>query len=167
MDHAGCAKWLEAYDLAGLAEGEAPPPELRELASHALVVSSDIVRARLSAELLAPDVVLSPHLRELELVVPRFGGLRLPMPLWALLIGLRWQYGAKNETELHRARDAARLLASLAAEHGDVVAVTHGAVRRSIADALVADGWRVIYPPKRKWAPWSAWEVELPRLSAK
>jgi hypothetical protein len=71
LDHAGCAKWLEAYDLAGLAAGEAPPPDVRELASRAFVVSSDIVRARLSAELLAPDVVTSPLLRETQLLIPR------------------------------------------------------------------------------------------------
>jgi len=162
VDHSGFAKWMEAYDLAGLAAGEAPPPELRELASRALVVSSDTVRARLSAELLATNVVTSPLLREVALVIPKCGGLRLPMPLWALVIGLRFTYGTHKAEELNRARDAARWLAALAAEHGDVVAVTHGAMRRYLAEAFVADGWRAVYPRKRKWAAWSVWQIVRP-----
>jgi broad specificity phosphatase PhoE len=81
------------------------------------------------------------------------------MGLWALIIGLRWQFGREKSADVDRARGAVRWLASLAAERGDVVAVTHGAVRRIIADAFLADGWRVVHPPKRKWAHWSVWEI--------
>jgi broad specificity phosphatase PhoE len=158
VDRAGFLRWMEAYDLAGLIEQEAPPDELRALASDAYVVSSDIVRARLSAELLTPDVALSPLLRETQLVIPGFGGLRLPMRVWALAIGLRMALGAVPG-ERERAADAARWLVSLAAQHGTVLAVTHGAVRRYIADALIADGWNCRYPRRQKWSHWGAWEL--------
>ncbi len=104
-------------------------------------------------------MITSPLLREVELAVPKCGGLRLPMALWAVIVGMHFHYGATKREELTRAREAARWLASLSPQHGDVIAVTHGAVRRYIADAFVADGWRVVYPRKKKWAPWSAWEI--------
>ncbi|MFP5246887.1 MAG: hypothetical protein ACLGH0_09350 [Thermoanaerobaculia bacterium] len=155
VDRDGFLRWLETYDLAGLAEGEAPPSSLRSIEGH--VVASDIRRAHESALMLAANVVTSPLLREVELDVPRCGGLRLPMSLWGLVVGLRWKFGARHGLE--RAREAARWLASLAEEHGTVVAVTHGAMRRLIADALVEDGWTCAYPEKRKWATWSAWTL--------
>jgi broad specificity phosphatase PhoE len=80
------------------------------------------------------------------------------MRIWALAIGLRMALGAVPG-ERERAGEAARWLASLTAEHRTVLAVTHGAVRRYIADALLADGWTCRYPRKQKWAHWSAWEL--------
>lgn len=149
---------MEAYDAAGLLESEAPPAELRALAQRSYVVASDIVRARRSAELLTPTVVLSPLLRETELVIPKCGGLRLPMRVWALVVGLRWAL-VPVAGERERAAEAARWLALLAAQQGDVVAITHGAVRKLIANALLADGWTCRHPRRGKWTHWSVWEL--------
>lgn len=125
-----------------------------------------MTRARESAELLAPgrEILQSDLLREIELVVPAMRGLRLPFALWGPLIGFRWAYGRwRSDPECipaaERASAAAAWVARLAGEHGQVVAVTHGAFRRLIADALLATGWACAYPKKGKWATWSVWEV--------
>jgi broad specificity phosphatase PhoE len=162
-NHRAFGEWQAAYDRAGLATGERPPDELRAEAVSAFVVSSDISRAHQSATLLGQPVVTSELLRETALIIPRCGGVPLPFPLWSLVIGARWAWGDWRRhphatAERVRATAAARWLAAL--EHSRVIAVTHGAVRRYIADAFLADGWVVKYPPRRKWAPWSVWVVE-------
>lgn len=168
MDHHGFARWNEAYDRAGILDGEQPPEELRVLAPDALVVASDMVRAQQSAALLAARFTTSPLLREVRLVVPACGGWRLPFALWALVVGVRWAWGRRRSDpafadDIARADEAAAWLESLANEHGTVIAVTHGAVRRYLADALAARGWIVTLPRKRTWAPWSAWSATRPR----
>lgn len=165
------ARWRAAYDAAGLAAGEAAPAALRAVAARAgAVVASDLPRAGASAALLggtAPRLV-SPLLREVDLPVPAWPGARLPLGLW--LVGARagWARGTLPSPEpppaaRARAREGARWLADLAAAHGTVVAVTHGAFRPLLAAALRADGWR-----GRGWlrhGHWSTWVLVGPCVS--
>jgi broad specificity phosphatase PhoE len=130
------------------------------------VVSSPMLRARETAKLLAPgrEIVESELLREVEMIVPAVGGLRLPFAIWGPLIGFRWAYGRwRSEPacapDCERAEAAAAWLAGVAEERGPVLAVTHGAMRRLIADALLASGWACAYPKKGRWSTWSAWEL--------
>jgi broad specificity phosphatase PhoE len=164
VDRDGVAKWLEAYDRAGLDPNDAPPAQLRELARHAFVVTSDVTRARESAALLSDNAIASPLLRETQLPLPSFGRLRLPMRVWSIAIGVLWIWRMRRgdptlRAELERAREAAKWLIALAAEHETVLAITHGAVRRYVANALLGQGWTCLDPRRKKWAEWSAWEL--------
>jgi hypothetical protein len=163
VDRDGFIRWLDAYDRAGLAPNDAPPAELRDLARNAFVVTSD-TRARESAALLPGTAIASPLLRETQLPLPSFGKLRLPMRVWSIAIGVLWIWRMRRgdatlRAELDRAHEAAKWLIALAGEHETIVAVTHGAVRRSVANALLAEGWTCVYPRKKRWAEWSAWEL--------
>lgn len=161
MDLAGFLKWREAYEAAGLDPRDTPPRELQSLASAAAVlVSSDLPRALDSARLLAPgkEVIVSPLLRELELVPPNLPHLRLPLLGWALTYGLRMVLrgrGYVTPAEHERASQAADWLIGLAA-HGPVAAVTHHSFRSVLAKALAARGWQSTLP-RRRSAHWSAW----------
>jgi broad specificity phosphatase PhoE len=153
LDRAAFQRWREAYEAAGIAEGEVPPPSLLATAATALVVASDAPRAIASARTLAPGraVEISPLLRELDLHPPSLGRLRLPWIGWALAIG----FGSRvSAAETERGRAAAEWLASLATAHGSVVAVTHGSVRRLIARELVALGFRGGSRGIRHWSAW-------------
>jgi broad specificity phosphatase PhoE len=160
--------WLRAYDTAGLAANELPPPELRTIATKAgLIVASDLPRAIESATLLSAgrEIVQSPLLRETSLEIPGMAGLRLPISAWGLVIGLHWMMKSraalvsKEKPVRERGRDAARWLTALAMEHESVIAVTHGAFRRFLADALVANGWAPT-PGRQRFHHWSAWEFK-------
>ena len=164
VDRNGFLQWLDAYDRAGLDPNDAPPPELRELARRAFVVTSDVTRARESAALLSNSATPSPLLRETQLPIPSFAGWRLPMRVWSIAIGVLWIWRMRRgdatlRAELERAREAAKWLIALAQEQETVLAVTHGAVRRYLANALLAEGWTCVYPRRNKWAEWSAWEL--------
>ncbi len=170
-DAAGMRGWLAAYDAAGLAADEAPPPELVALARDAaLVAASDLPRAQESAALLAPDapVVQSPLLRETPPAFPALGRVRLPLAGWALAVGVHLAYRSARGVPApaparRQAREAAHWLARLGETHGLVVAVTHASVRALIADALALRGWaRGPVPGRlaRRHAHWSAWTFE-------
>ncbi len=159
IDHTGFEGWRAAYDAAGIAPHDEPPAALRALAGDVgCVVASDLLRAVESAARLAParDVVHTPLLREASLPIYRCAGLRLPMWCWALVVATRWL--REGATHAPRARDAAALLTQLAGAHGSVLAVTHGAFRRSLAAALVADGWART-ARRGSIRHWSAWEL--------
>ncbi|WP_437819496.1 histidine phosphatase family protein [Sorangium sp. So ce1078] len=166
IDAAGFQRWRDGYDAAGLAPGEIPPPALRVLAMQAgAVVSSDLPRARASAELLVPgaEITTSPLLRELDLPVLPLGNARVPLAAWALAIGLRKAYGALRAeappaATQRQAGEAAAWLIELAAQRGSVLAVTHGWIREVLARALADRGWRRVHASGR-YAHWSAWTL--------
>ena len=160
IDRAGFLRWREAYDAAGIDSRDAPPRELQEIAREAgVVVASDTARAVESARLLAPEVVVSPLLREFELAPPNLRGPRLPLAAWALAYGVRMLLRPHEHitpAERERAREAARWLEGLAQEHGRVVVVTHHTFRSVLGEALESAGWRKELP-RRRSAHWSAW----------
>ncbi len=159
LDAAQFRRWRDAYEAAGIAPDETPPAELQATAAAANVLAaSDAPRAIASAALLAParPIVTSPLLRELELPPPNLGPLRLPLIGWALAIGFRSLLHAVAPEEAERARAAAQWLAEIAGEGGTVVAVTHGSVRRLIAQELRKLGWSVD-TGRRGIHHWSAW----------
>lgn len=166
IDAAGFQRWRDAYDAAGLAPGELPPPALQRLATQAgAVVASDLPRARASAELLVPgaEIATSALLREVEQPAPPFGDARAPLAVWALAIGLRKAYGAlRGEAPpaavQRRAGEAAEWLVELAAQRGSVLAVTHAWLREVLAQALADRGWRRVHASAR-YAHWSAWTL--------
>jgi len=157
-------RWREAYEAAGVAADEIPPPELCAAAVNAdVLIASDAPRAIASAKLLAPgrEVVTSPLLRELELSPPELGRLRLPLLGWALMIGVKALFRRPHVTadEAERTRAAANWLAEMAEERGTVLVVTHASVRRLIAWELGRLGWRSD-ARGRGLGHWSAWWLE-------
>jgi broad specificity phosphatase PhoE len=167
IDAAGFDAWREAYEAAGIHEGEQVPADLEPLAERAdLVISSDAPRAVASARLLARgrEVLVSPLLRELDLRGPHLGPLRLPLLAWAFAVGgrtllltLRRRYPSAAEAD--RVEKAAAWLEDLAARHPLVVAVTHASFRRRVANRLERAGWQAEGDrrSRRSLRHWSAW----------
>jgi len=164
IDAAGFRAWREAYEAAGIHEGERVPAHLERLAARAgVVVSSDAPRAVASARLLAPgrEIDVSPLLRELDLQGPHLGRLRLPLAAWALAVGgrtllltlRRWHPSAAEQDRVDK---AVSWLEELAARHSLVLAVTHASFRRQLARRLVQTGWQA-EPGRRSLRHWSAW----------
>ena len=161
VDLAGFHRWRESYEAAAIVDGETPPRSLIAIAEDAgLIVASDAPRAIASAKLLREEVVVSPLLRELDLRPPNLRGVKMPLPLWALAIGMRWLVRRTHATphEEARAREAAAWLQQLAND-GAVVAVTHASFRSLLAKTLIAEGWRVAGTPRRAHH-WSVWSIE-------
>ena len=163
LDAAGFRAWREAYEAAGIVDTERPPASLMRLASDArLLVASDTPRAIESAGLLASgrEVTVSPLLRELDLQIPRFGGIRLPLRAWAVAVGarmlamkVRGRYPSSREAA--RVNEAAGWLEGLAGPDSAVLVVTHASFRRQVADRLVERGWRSeSRPSARHWSVW-------------
>jgi broad specificity phosphatase PhoE len=172
IDRAGLDAFFTAYDAAGVAADDAPPPALRTLAHEVgLVVTSDLPRARASAErLLSVEAALrapaSPLLREIPLPLPAWTGVRLPLAAWALAVGAgavwrRVRTVPPPDAVTAQAREAAAWLGTLADAHGSVLAVTHAAFRGHLARALAAEGWSG--PRRRSHRHWSAWELTAAR----
>lgn len=165
IDHDGFVRWRDAYEAAGVAADDAPPSQLRTLASSAAVIlSSDARRAVESARVLVPgrEPVISPLFRELDLHALRIG-LRMPLPLWALAVGVnslmrRVAGGPRHAPhERERLTAAARELDELAARHDTIVLVTHAMVRVALAETLAMGGWTISArePARRHWSTWT------------
>ncbi|HKQ79621.1 MAG TPA: hypothetical protein VJ810_38365 [Blastocatellia bacterium] len=160
----GFRAWREAYEAAGIREDERVPSHLEQLAGSAdLVLSSDAARAVATARLMAPgrEIVASPLLRELDLECPTLGGLRLPLPAWAIAVGGRIMLLTllrkyPSEAEASRINNAAVWLEELAAQYSLIVAVTHGSFRRQLSSRLAQTGWEA-EPGRRSLQHWSAW----------
>lgn len=165
LDHASLPLWFEAYDRAGLAAGERPPAALIEMASSAgALVASDLPRAVESARLLAAGRAFaqSPLLREVSQPFPRIPVVRLPVLAWGLMMAPIWFRQMRRERvdgdlpNRRQALQAAEYLQQLARQHGSVMAVTHGALRYYVRDALLHHGWSCAEPrSSRNWSVWS------------
>jgi broad specificity phosphatase PhoE len=164
IDVHGFRRWREAYDAAGIAADDVPPPRVLELVRDAgLFVSSDVVRATESARALASgaQIVTSPLLRELSLPPPNLGKLRMPMIAWALAYGVRLLTNPHEHitpAERERAQRAAQWLTELAAQHETIAVMTHATFRSLLAKTLQTDGWSS--DSNRGNAHWSAWTLQ-------
>jgi broad specificity phosphatase PhoE len=163
IDRAGIDQWRADYDAAGSAPDSRAPALTRARVEHAdVVVASDLPRALASASLLWPGrpVIVSPLFRELPLHIPSLGRMRAPIPMWALLIHLRWMIDILRKREnRERAAEAADWCVQACRDCGPTAAVaivTHGVFRRVLAQTLIAKGWTL--RGRRSYAPWSVWE---------
>lgn len=165
VDAAGLKGVMDAYDAAGIAPDDAPPPALAaQVAEAEFLVASDLTRAIESAERLAGGrpVLQSPLLREIPLEVPTWvpAG-RWPFAVWSVCGRIEWGYRIlrgmeASPQERRRAAAAAKWLGRLANEGSPVVAVTHGLFRRLLAGHLLTAGWTPD-GPHRSYGHWSAW----------
>ena len=164
LDAAGVRRWRAAYDAAGIAPDDAPPPALAaEAARAAVIAAGDAPRAVASAARIAAGrpVLATPLLRETALDVPAWLPLRWPLAVWEAAIHLQWGWRIVRGTdapaaELERAAAAAAWLGDHARDGTTVVAVTHGVFRRLLARRLRADGWQA-EPGRRGYRTWSVW----------
>ena len=163
MDRHGVPRFEDAY-AAGIRDDPPPPEDLRIIGASADVVcASDLRRAIESASRVAPgrELVISSLLREIRLEPPRWMPFRLPIAAWDAYSHAQWSYRLLTKRDhafARRADAAADWLEQRAREASTVLVVTHGGVRRLIADRLSARGWRRT-PDKRSYANWSTWEV--------
>jgi broad specificity phosphatase PhoE len=166
LDLTELVRWREAYEAAGIDEGDPPPPALKALASTSgVIVASTAPRAVQSAKLLdsGRDVIPSPLLEELELLPLDIRRVRMPLIAWALTVGIRMIVrkvfrGPRASIEIQRAREAADWLSGLAERHAVVLAVTHASFRSLLAAQLVERGW-LCEVPKRRSHHWSVWPL--------
>ncbi len=164
IDASGFRAWRTAYEAAGIRADERAPADLAALAARAdVLVASDAARAMATAKILAAgrDVLVSPLLRELDLEGPALGGVRLPLPAWALAVAgqnliAMLRGGFPSAAEAARIAEAATWLDVLASRHALIVAVTHGSFRRELAARLARSGWNA-ERGRRSMRHWSTW----------
>jgi broad specificity phosphatase PhoE len=160
-------EYERAYDSAGILSECAPPAELIEVATNAEVLAtSDLRRAVESARRLAAgrDLRIEPLLREVELELPQWIPIALPIAVWDAMSFAQWSYRLAFRIDhalVRRADMAADWLTQHAATSACVVAVTHGGFRRIIRARLEVRGW--LCDKRDGYANWSAWTFSPPR----
>ena len=128
-------------------------------ASH-VVLASTLRRSIESVQLVVPGArpVMDPVFREVQLPTRIQSGVRLRPRAWTTLARVAWYCGWSPGVENFagaraRASVAAKALASLAEEHGQVILVGHGLMNGLIGKRLLRFGWRgPLFRPRRHWA---------------
>jgi broad specificity phosphatase PhoE len=164
----GILKWRESYDAAGIAADQPPAPLMHFASEATYVIASDLARAVMSAERLAParKIITSELLRETPLDIPRWPT-RLPVGAWDGLVHLCWSYRILRGTDIldaerARAAAAAKWLAALVADRSTALVVTHGVFRRLLARQLLTRGWSSA-GRRGGYAHWSSWSFWWPK----
>jgi len=147
----GYRRWWADYDLAGLREGQPPPPEnLQDIAKGAdRVLSSTLPRSLETAQAVVRDkeIVTDPVFIEAPLPSPPLPGLRLKPGTWGVISRILWWLGysaggeSRRDAEI-RAEQAADRLVAEAATGSDVVLFAHGWFNRMLRPALKRRGYR-------------------------
>lgn len=136
------------YDQSGIQTSSLPPDHVLHIAQTAAVVySSDLRRAQESVRSLGIEKVLEdPIFREIELPLPPFTFVRMPLFLWLVLLRGFWFGGYAGSCEpvrkaRLRAAQAAQILHGVAQQHGTVALVGHGLLNRFMKEELLKMGW--------------------------
>ncbi|MBL3601106.1 MAG: histidine phosphatase family protein [gamma proteobacterium endosymbiont of Lamellibrachia anaximandri] len=152
--------WIKAYNSAGLKRSQRPSEKAVEIAAGCnVVVCSDLPRSAESAEILGVEVVdfKASIFREMELPSANWPSPRLPPEIWAVFFRVLWflGYSSKGESLREarmRALSGANRLEAIAEKHGSVILIGHGLLNRSIAKALLKNGWAgPLDPGKNYW----------------
>ena len=153
-----------AYDAAGIRDDLAPVADVVALARLAdVLLASDMRRAIESARHLDParEPTIVPALRELRLEPPVWIPAALPIALWDAMNHVQWTtrivLRSDHET-VRRARLAADALLEAAYGCDNVVAVTHGGIRRIITAELLRRG-RALISREGGYRNWSCWSL--------
>jgi len=152
--------WVGHYNAAAIDPANPPPVEaIRQARQAAYVLCSTLPRSLTSAAALGIE---TPHgqdaaFRELEMPHADWRFPVLPVGLWAVLFRLAWAFGYLSHAESFaaaraRAAACADTLSQLAASHGSVLFIGHGALNWFIARALRRAGWHSPNrAPRRNW----------------
>jgi broad specificity phosphatase PhoE len=148
--HHGFARYIDAYQDAGLDPQSAPPEELLDLVKGLdEVFTSGAPRATDSARTLLPEaeIIADPLFAEAPLAAPRIPLLKMKVPVWAVMARIMWHAGYHPEIENYRraktraSRAADILLARAAANDGVAVLVAHGYFNAMIGRVLKKRGF--------------------------
>ncbi|MEJ2766297.1 histidine phosphatase family protein [Photobacterium sp. MCCC 1A19761] len=165
---AGFAQWVRAYNQSEIDAESRPPEHLRHQVRDSYIVSSDLTRARHSAQLCSgrhSDRVLR-ELREMD--IPRF---KLPLTLsiqqWLIVSRLCWFLGLSGNSEplnlgRIRLKKAVDILAEQSSTTPDITVFGHGLANRWIAKELVRRGWKIQSQTRGFWGT-----IELLNVSGK
>lgn len=153
----GFAKWVRAYNHSYVHSSSQPPDELCNKIKGRYAISSDLNRAKHSAELCigkAPDLVLR-EMREMD--IPRF---KIPFSTsvnnWLLISRVCWLLGISGRSEpLHVGRRRVLVAVDLILEqvknNDDVVVFGHALINRFIVKELKKRGWSLEQQSKGFW----------------
>jgi len=144
-------KWVEKYNVTGVFE-QSTYPELtiEKVETANFVVTSDLERSIVSANLLNPNVKIFSDsvFREAEMPanLTIISKVKLKPTSWAVLLRLLWLSGYSNKCESLsqaklRAKKATQQLISYANDHNSIVLVGHGYFNILIAKELKRMGW--------------------------
>ncbi|QJR81287.1 phosphoglycerate mutase family protein [Alteromonas pelagimontana] len=155
MDAAGFAKWVRHYNRAGI-HHNSRAQTTRELEAF-YIMSSDLKRARLSAELYTPHAVreTSALLREMDIPRYKLKG-RFKAWSWVYLNRAVWLAGKHGPFESFkeakaRVNEAVTLLEQRVALHGRVAVFGHGMTNRYLRIYLQQKGWQLVEKDNRFW----------------
>ena len=158
---AALARWLEGERDAALVPAQRPSEELlARVRGVRCVAASPLRRSIESARLVAPALhpMIDECFTEPALPCALTSRLRFRPEVWTWLARSAWFAGWSSGVESfsaarRRASVAARKLAALAAQHGDVVLIGHGLMNILIAGELRRLRWRSPrFPRPRHWA---------------
>lgn len=132
--HMDFARYIDAYEKAGLDPASLPPEELHDLVRELRTVfTSGRPRSHQSAQMLAPhaELIADPLFEEAPLASPPIPLLRMTVAKWAVASRLLWHAGFHPEIEnprdaARRADRAADILVARARTDGVVALVAHG-----------------------------------------
>jgi broad specificity phosphatase PhoE len=132
--HAGFAKYIDAYEQAGLSPSNLPTEEVRDLAQELdHVFTSGRPRSHQSAAILAPhaELIADPLFDEAPLASPPIPLLSMKVPQWAVVSRILWHFGFHPDIESprkakRRAAKAADILITRARKNGVTALVAHG-----------------------------------------
>lgn len=153
----GFANWVIAYNHSLVLSSSKPSEELRKRTNGSYTVSSDLNRARHSAELCsgkAPDLVLR-ELREMD--IPR---LKLPFFIsvdnWLIISRICWFLGISGKSESFkvgrkRILSAVDVLVEQTHKNDDIIVFGHGLTNSFVAKELKRRGWRIQQKSKGFW----------------
>jgi len=166
-DAPGWDDWWSRYNRAGLADGEAPPEELRRIASgSAVLLASPLPRARETAEALAEgrEIIFDKVFVEAPLPAPPIPGfLKFDPNWWGFISRSAWLMGFSGGQESHReakvrAERAADRVVEEAASGGDVLVCAHGWFNRMVRGVLRRRGWRCTRDGGDRYWSWRRFE---------
>lgn len=161
------AEWIERYNHADIFRGPVPSDATIKAQSAGRIVSSTLVRATESAQLLAPkqSILTDEVFREAGLPYSLWRAPQLPAPIWAATFRLAWFRGFSAHAESHaqaklRARIAAQKLITLARESESVFLVGHGIMNALIAAELKSLGLHGPARPQTKYWQFSSYRLK-------
>jgi len=143
----GFAHWVKNYKNSGLTRQSQPPAELNTLINNNYLISSDLKRAKQSAERCTGRTPTQQFKILREIDIPRY---KFPFTLkantWLYLNRIVWILGLKSSTESYqqgkiRALIASEQLEKLAKEQSKIVVFGHGYINIHIKRKLMKKGW--------------------------
>ncbi|MEL6828992.1 MAG: histidine phosphatase family protein [Pseudomonadota bacterium] len=148
LDWRAYVEWWDAYEAGGLAEGQAPPPDLVKAVSNTDLVLSSVRKRAVQTALLATEgrePTQDALFNEAPLPPPRLPGQRYLPKTWNILARMAWLQGhsldGESVSEARRRAIAAAECLDTYAQQGSVYLAAHGWFNRMLRRPLRGQGW--------------------------